>query len=177
MTEAEELELLELESKSALAKSAVAPTSDVLADDGKAQMRALGHGAVQGATLGFGDELQGGIQALGTKYLPESLGGGDETQSSRSLGDLYKENRDSARRDDASAEKGDPTAYRVGNVGAGLLTAAAPMGLPGKVGKLFKASNLGKLLATGTGLGGLSGLGKVTCSVLPETQRSVQEQV
>ena len=35
----------------------------------------LARGAAQGATMGFGDEIQGAVQALGGRVLPESMGG------------------------------------------------------------------------------------------------------
>src|SRR6266568_7797816 len=64
-------------------------------DSGPSAGEAFGRGAAQGATLGFGDEIQGLVQAVGQKVLPESLGGIDY---GKSLKELYRESREAARR-------------------------------------------------------------------------------
>ena len=88
-------------------------------------MESLGRGTAQGATLGFGDEAQGAIQALGMKALPESMGGSDSKQG---LADLYREQRDVARRDDEAARAANPKSFIGGELAGGILPAIATAG-------------------------------------------------
>lgn len=111
----------------------------------------MAHGAGQGFTLGFGDEINGAIQALGEKYLPESLGGGGQQAANKDLSNLYRGNRDSLRKEDQRAEEDHRGAYLAGNALAGVTT--APL-MPGGAG-----GGLLKLMGTGAALGGLSGAG------------------
>lgn len=90
----------------------------------------LGRGAAQGATLGFGDEIGGAIQAL----FP--LGAGEDRMS---FAQRYAKWRDSARRDDSAAQAANPKTYLTGQVGSGVATAAAPGALLGKLGLVAKA--------------------------------------
>lgn len=112
--------------------------------------KALALGAGQGATLLFGDEINGFVQALGEKYLPESLGGGGERSANKPLGVLYKSNRDSMRRENEEAEKQHKWAYLGGNVLGGATTTAPA----GALGTGIKA-----LLGTGAALGAIGGVG------------------
>jgi hypothetical protein len=122
----------------------------------------FGRGAVQGATLNMGDEIEGIVQALGRKYLPESLGGGGEADARRSFSDLRQEGTAVARRENKEAEAAHPGYSLAGN----LVGGAAPSILAGgswaaapavsKAAKLQKAAKLGVMAA---GLGGASGFG------------------
>lgn len=105
------------------------------------RLEALLRGGGQGVTFGFGDEVNGAIQALG-----EKLGG-----SGKSLGDLYRLNRDSFRREDKAAEDAHGGYYLGGNLAGGLLT--APL-LPGG-----SAKSLAQALKTGATMGAAAGLG------------------
>lgn len=126
-------------------------------------------GGAQGATLGFGDELEGLIQAAGRKYLPDALGGGSAADATRSVTDLYREGRDVARRENDAAEEAHPALYTAGDVAGGLIT--TPL-LPGG-GAAVEAEALAKAgltqaakkvalraaVKTGAELGAASGLG------------------
>lgn len=117
----------------------------------------LARGAAQGATLGFGDEIQGAIQAAGQKVLPEALGGGGATK--KGFLDLYREARDSARKDDSEAQSANPKTFVGGNLAGGLATLPlAPGG-----GMAVKGGTMGaRLLAAakaGGELGAASGFG------------------
>lgn len=117
-------------------------------------------GAFQGATLGFADEITGGVEALG-----KGVFGSDK------LSDLvsnYEKYRDESRQAYKEAEETNPSAYLAGEVGGGIATSIAPIGLAVKgAGTLAKgASALGKLGATssgaalsGAGLGAVQGAG------------------
>jgi hypothetical protein len=113
-------------------------------------MTALGRGLGQGATASFGDEASGLVQALGMKYLPESLGGGGAQAERAPFWSLYRANRDAARQEDAAAAKEHGFLYGLGNVVGGAPLAIATGG---------KAKTLGALLTTGGILGATTGLG------------------
>lgn len=118
-------------------------------DSGPSGMDAFGRGAAQGATLGFGDEIEGAVQAVGRKYLPESLGGGGEADAKKPLLDLYRDSRGVARRQNAEAEQAHGGAYFAGNVVGG---AAPGLLVPGGGG-------LAGIAKTGAVLGAANGLG------------------
>lgn len=142
---------------------------------------ALGRGAAQGATMGFGDELQSAIQTLGDSSAPwylrsplavladatsgvpaAQLEGARKVDAERaaelSLGGRlrralqeYRLNRDAARGEDQAAREAHPLAYFGGMVGGGAAT--APL-LPG--GALKSA---GQAAAQGARLGAVAGMG------------------
>jgi hypothetical protein len=134
-----------------LARAKMEQAKPAAKSGGPSGLSALGLGAAQGATLGFGDEVGGAIQALGRRFLPESLGGGGERDRGRSLAELYREERDGFRRDNLSAEASRPGAYFAGNVLGGLGTAAALPGAGVKTGL--------QALKAGAGLGAAGSLG------------------
>jgi hypothetical protein len=105
-------------------------------------------GAAQGTTLGFGDEAQGAIQALGIKAL-------GQTGAERPFAQLYKENRDAMRRENAAAKTANPWSYGLGQVAGG-----APLAL-GTAG-----GGVARLIGTGAALGGATGLGESTADTL-----------
>lgn len=87
-------------------------------------------GAAQGATLGFADEIAGGVESLFT----------DKT---------YDQARDESRSNFKRAKDANPSTYLTGEVGGGLATALAG-GAP---------ATLAKGVIAGAGLGGLAGIG------------------
>lgn len=106
----------------------------------------IARGAGQGATLGFGDELNAEIQALGIKLA-------GQTGADKSLGQLYKENRDAFRRENEAARTAHPWLY-----GGGQMVGGAPLALAsGGLG-----TSTGALVGTGAALGGATGLGEST---------------
>ena len=116
---------------------------------GTSRLESLGRGAAQGATLGFGDEIQGGIQGLARKLSGEGRG----------LGDIYREERDAARRDDEAARTANPKTFLAGGVAGGALPAIATAGggsAPAG-GGLLRA--LGRSALTGAKWGATTGLG------------------
>lgn len=94
---------------------------------------AFGRGATQGATLGFGDEIEGAVQATGRKLLPDSLGGGGAGDAKRSFSDLYKESRNVARDENTAAERASPKTYIAGQVAGSLAPTVAGGGIAGKL--------------------------------------------
>jgi hypothetical protein len=96
-------------------------------DDDKTGLLSAGvQGFGQGASLGFSDELNGVVGGGLDKVLPESLGG---AQAGKSFLDLYRENRDFARKLNAKAAGDQPAAYLGGNLAGGLATTIATSGL------------------------------------------------
>lgn len=150
--EQERLRYLRLKAKAAQgapSNEAIAPTE--AAPEPVDSWTALARGLGQGATLRFGDEAGGLVQALGEKYLPESWGGGGEQASRASLAGLYRQNRDSFRGEDAAAQKAHGGFYGTGDVLGGVPLAIATAGKGGTLGALMKT---GALLGAGGGLGG-----------------------
>jgi hypothetical protein len=91
---------------------------------------ALAGGAVQGATLGFGDE----IAAVAGSIV------GDGT---------YRELRDEARKADKDAQAGDPKAYGAGRMIGGVATMALPGGAVNAAKPLLSLANTGRAAAMG----------------------------
>jgi hypothetical protein len=147
MTEAEELELLELEEMEAQSQASPQSAEPGKMGAGKAALL----GGAQGATLGFGDEVGGVIQALGRKFFQ---GDGD-----KDFADLYREERDAFRSENAQAEQDQGGAYLAGNLGGGIIT--APL-MPGGAG----ASGLKALVKSGAALGAVSGAGSSEADTL-----------
>jgi hypothetical protein len=98
------------------------PTSD---------MESLGRGALQGLTLGFADEIAGGVESLFT----------DKT---------YEQARDESRANFKKAKLSNPGYYTTGELGGAVGTALVPFG---------SVATLGKAALTGASLSGLAGLG------------------
>ena len=97
------------------------------------QAGSLGYGAAQGATLGFGDEIQGAIQAA----LPRPGVDFNPLTYFKEMGKRYDQERDWARKKNTEAQEANPGTYLVGQVVGGLA--------PG--------------VLTGTGLGAMAGTG------------------
>lgn len=156
---------------------------------GPSAQESLLRGGAQGATFGSGDEIQGLVQAAGIKNLPSALGGGRNTlvpwqkefydkdvpgsffskegappskTDTQSLGDLYREQRDVARRDDKAAKEANPGSYLLGNLAGSLLPAAATMGgsaAPQGAAKVPLLTRLLKAGLTGAAYGGAAAAG------------------
>jgi hypothetical protein len=147
------------------------------------KMESLGRGAAQGATLGFGDEIQGLIQAA----LPVA---GDE---GKSFFQRYNAERNAARQTNEAAQKAHGGYYLGGNIAGGMapavLTATlAPAGAASRIAQgagigaaagtgESKAEDLGGLAtsaAVGAGVGGaLAGTGELAAKYLPLAAQSL----
>ncbi len=132
-------------------------------DEGVSGMTALGRGAAQGATFGFADEINGLVQALGTKYLPESMGGGGEQAQARSIADLYRQNRDVFRRENQAASDQQGGLYLLGNVAGGL---PAGIAMGGGGGGATLRSLMGSGAKAGLSQGAAYGAGASNADVL-----------
>lgn len=100
-------------------------------------------GASQGATLGFGDEIYGGLRA-----------GIDKIRGKGNFGDLYSKYRDQNREFNKEAAADNPASFLGGNLAGGAVTTALVPGLG-----LAKGASLGKAALQGAALGGVTGLG------------------
>lgn len=136
--------------------------------DPKTKLGAAASGLTQGGTLGFSDELYGGINALANAFSPRKLSA-EEQDRKADLDEIaplskadefvkdYKENRDDLRANDAAASKAHPVIH-------GLAEAAGALAVPvpgGTVAKGLPAA--AKALAyakAGAPLGAAFGLGK-----------------
>lgn len=126
---------------------------------------ALGRGALQGATAGFGDEAWGALKALGD--IAE-------------FKNTYTRNRDEVRANNEAAKNAHPNFYDTGEIGAGIGTMFIPglgvakgaklLGAAGKMGALGAAAGLGgsdadltsgdwRRAALDTAVGGVVGAG------------------
>lgn len=105
---------------------------------------ALDRAMDQGFTFGYADEINGAAQALGEKYLPESLGGGGAAAARKPIGDLYRGNRDSFRQENKAAEDAHPWMYLAGNVLGGLPSGALLPGFTAAKGAGLAAQGAGK---------------------------------
>lgn len=91
-------------------------------------------GLAQGASMGFADEVSGGVEALWNKAK------GDPG----TFADLYKKYRDESRANFKSAEEANPNTYMAGQIGGAVGTALIP-GMGG--------ANIAKLAAQGAAQG------------------------
>ena len=94
--------------------------------DAPSEIDSAARGALQGATMGFADEISGATEALW------NVAKGDP----RTFGELYRTYRDESRKNFKTAEEANPKSYMAGNVGGAIATAAIP-GMGGaSIGKL-----------------------------------------
>lgn len=113
-------------------------------------------GAGQGATLGFLDELAGGIRAAG-RGIAENVGVQDpmtgkvtQTEASgQTFPEAYRTERDAYRKDDKLAEQSNPATFG----GAEMLGAIASSPLGGPISSLKSAALAGTKLGAAFGLG------------------------
>lgn len=132
------------------------------------KMESLGRGVQQGATLGFGDEFSGGVEATAdaTQQLLNKLGmaGPSPTQVNSKLAsegvkgdlgpkellDMYRQGRDSNRLENTAAQEANPMTYLGGNIAGGVLPAmAAPQALMNPLGSAAKSAPLLQKMAQG----------------------------
>lgn len=117
-------------------------TKKIISDEEMAELEAsqptefdsAARGVIQGATMGFADEIAGGVEALWEKAK------GDPT----AFGELYKAKRDESRSNFKRAEDTNPKSYMAGQAGGAISTALIPgMG----------QANVAKLAAQGAAMG------------------------
>jgi hypothetical protein len=112
-------------------------------------LESAGYGAAQGATLGFSDEILGGIQGA-YDYA---------TRQNSDFGDAYTKRRDAWRDAQKSAQEANPYTYGAGEFAGNLGSMLIPgLGVANVTGKTGLALAKG-LAATGAKGGALYGLG------------------
>jgi hypothetical protein len=112
---------------------------DQAAQEGPGQLESLGRGAAQGGSLGFSDEIAGGVEAA-----LEKLRGAHED-----IGKLYVRHRDESRAANEAAQQANPLTYGGGKILGGLAPAVLTAG-----------ESLPAQIAAGAGLGALGNLGE-----------------
>jgi len=105
-------------------------------------------GTVQGLTMGFADEITGGVEALGDTLF------GDKSISD--IGDTYAQRRDESRANYDAARDANPKSYMAGEVGGTVASAFVP-----GLGALNAAKGAGLAAVAGRAAiqGGIQGLG------------------
>lgn len=102
-------------------------------------------GAAQGASLGFADEVTGGLEAISDADLANFV-------------ENYRKHRDESRDNYKSAQEANPTTYLAGELGSALIpTGVGAIGAVGKGASLAQKVYSG--LKGGAVVGGLAGLG------------------
>jgi hypothetical protein len=92
------------------------------------QGEALARGAEQGATFGFGDEINGGLEALKDKLTGDNNTAG--------LMDLYRKHRDESREAFKQSESAHPFLNFAGNIAGGMVTTGGALKALGGLGVL-----------------------------------------
>jgi hypothetical protein len=100
-------------------------------------------GVAQGATLGFADEIAGGVESLWEKAK------GDPAE----FGELYKKHRDESRAAFEQAQKANPASYTAGEVGGAIGSAL----IPGMA--IAKGAGLASAAGRAALIGGTAGAG------------------
>lgn len=114
--------------------------------DSPSKIESALRGAAQGASLGFADEIVGGVKAFGKDMVDAVTGKGSAD------GD-YKQFRDEYRQADKSAKDENPASYTSGEIGGGLATVFIPgMGV-------VKGAKILNLAKQGAAIGGVAGAG------------------
>lgn len=127
----------------------LAPEGEIEVAPTKSVAQAAGLGAAQGATVGFGDEVGGLVQAVGNRVLPESAGGRASGEKSPSFVEDYRQERDAQRAENEEAKRSHQVAYVSSEIGGALATAPLT-----KVGKgLAGAIKVGAKFGAAAGLG------------------------
>lgn len=131
---------------------------------------ALARGAAQGATLGFSDEIAGGLGAI----RDVAQGSVDPTTQ---LLEAYRRHRDESREANDAAQKAHPTASFGANLAGGLLPALLTGGL-GEVGAGASAlSKIGSAAELGAGFGAVTGLGDSNADLTQGDTRSALSDI
>lgn len=190
-TESEMLADLDAADKAGDAQLAqhIASRIKVTRSSGPTKAESFLRGGAQGATLGYGDEVQGLAQAAGLKYLPAGMGGGTNAPApwekefwdkntpggffsteapkpsatdQRGLLDLYREQRDVARHDDDAARAANPKTFLGGELAGGILPALATSGGAGAAPAAAPGFLRGamQVAANGAKWGAVTGLGE-----------------
>ncbi len=121
--------------------------------------RAFGRGMLQGATMGFGDELAGALGAHGTVPVPKlQAAQHPELFPNGTADEIYTRERDAQRRANATSETERPWYYRGGQVAGALLAAPLIPGLAAAKGAGI-VGRLGINAANGLLQGGVFGAG------------------
>ena len=115
-------------------------------------------GAVDGASIGFSDEMAGGIDAIGSLLGIHGLGSAPvneirrETDEEKAKGftDTYRAGRDSVRAGNKTAQEANPGVYTTSQIGGGIAGSLVPGGAVLNAAK-------GAKLATVVGKGALQG--------------------
>ncbi len=115
-----------------------------MSDDNEDEFKAGLNGALQGATLGFSDEIGGGMQAL-----MELIKSGDMSDAAAVYKQAVKENR----MEEARLKSESPYAYGGGEIAGGMLPGMLTGGAGG-------ASALGSIVKTGALTGAANAYGK-----------------
>lgn len=143
-----------------LAESSFDP-DEYLRDEPSASMAESGlRGASQGFSLGFDDEIAGGLSVLGRPFGVKGLGGklsdieltSPTLNTDEILGE-YTRVRDLERKANEDAQKSNPGTYLAGQIAGGAGSAIVP-GL-----NVAKGAGLLKTAGMGAAQGGLTGLG------------------
>lgn len=148
--------------------------SDTVSEDEISQMESAGLGAVQGATLGFGDEIGAALTApiaTAAEYLddsPESVeqqlidqGFTGDLEGHQGLLKKYQELRDTTRESNKEAQETNPMTYMGAEIAGGIAPALASGGASATAGAMKTAASTGlkELAKTGAKYGAASGLG------------------
>lgn len=124
-----------LNKKSAVTPDAIAVTEETKPTDfapkeeiGKAE--SAFRGGIGGITFGFGDELGGHLEALGSKIGVRGLGSPNlkdvrlesDQEDAQSYDEIYQAMRDRRRALDKAAEEQNPISFTAGNIAGGIAT-------------------------------------------------------
>jgi len=125
----------------------------------------FGRGALQGASLGFGDEASAAIDTA-TSHIPgyrwlaqkiNAVGGSGAGLPVDAPSITYQQRRDAYRAANEAAHAANPKTYLGGELAGGLATAAVPVAGAAKAATLGAKVGLGAL--EGAAIGGAAGLG------------------
>jgi hypothetical protein len=155
MTEAEELEMLELEEEEAMAGQAPQASAEAPGEDA---VTSAGRGLSQGLSFGFADEALGALQSKFGKAAPwlfTSIGDLAEGKTREPVEQGYSEARDEYRQLNEQSKAANPNAHMGGEFGGSMIAAKS---IPG-------GKTLGSAIASGGAMGLLSGLGTGTSDV------------
>jgi len=119
-------------------------------------------GAVRSITWGAGDEIGGGLEALGSMVGVRGLGSPylkdvrleTDEEDKQDLSEIYSKMRDRRRDLHKETEKAQPGAYLAGQVGGGLATALIP---GGALLQATKGATTGAKILAGAAAGGVGG--------------------
>jgi len=130
-------------------------------------LQSAGLGAMQGASFGLADEIEGGFKSvkdvLSDKYRIADLL------------DRYRANRDSSRADYEKARQDNPASYTAGEVGGGIATAFIP-GLGWA--NAARGAGIAAKLGTAAAAGAVTGFGQSTADVTKgDIENSIEDTV